>query len=223
MSAGNLPTLLPTTTAAPGFQWLLRREPREGDALPTPAEEATLRRDVEASLRPVTSDALRRHIGAMVSAFPQQGPTGNWAGYQLALAQHLSGYPDDVAAAACQQIVRQSRFLPAVSEVLEIAERLVEPRRQALRHLDAIPSWREAEERARERRALAALERSIALRIEDTYGPEARRARWRLESIDQEGQQALMDAARSGDMDRLDGVLSHLIGAPPQRKEGDQS
>lgn len=161
--------------------------------LPTPDEEAELRRLVAASLEPADRNVLRTRLARLVDSFPQRGPE-HPEGYLLSLVEHLQGYPSDVIEKMAWEAVETFKFLPAISELVEIAKAAMAPRHAAESALNEIPEERERRKREAEVRAekerreaeWAARER----RAEDLYvelrvaagerEPEARRSWTRL-------------------------------------------
>jgi len=141
----------PTLDDSP-HRWLAIEAPDRYSALPSPEDEAALRRELVAACRPIATDSMQPLLARMVGSFPQAGPADP-RGYILALAEHLREYPADVLGDACREIVRTHRFLPTVSEVRAIAERLVARRRTALRNLDAVAGERARREAEAEKTA----------------------------------------------------------------------
>lgn len=128
------------------YGWLAYTMPDRFSRLPTLAEEDQIRRDLVAATEPVEVSELERAIARLVAAYPQRG-AGDIRGYVIGLAEHLAGFPADVVARACWDIVHAKAFLPAVTEVVALAEAYAGPRRHAMRALDAV-----AEERERRRK-----------------------------------------------------------------------
>ncbi|WPZ33123.1 hypothetical protein T8K17_17995 [Thalassobaculum sp. OXR-137] len=124
------------------YGWLAYSMPDRYSRLPTLAEEDEIRRDLVAATEPVEVSELERAIARLVAAYPQRG-AADIRGYVIGLAEHLAGFPADVVARACWEIVHAKAFLPAVAEVVALAESYAGPRRHALRALDAVDVERE--------------------------------------------------------------------------------
>lgn len=209
MSSRNISALVPAATD--GFPWLMRRPPHEDDRLPSEAEEAALRRDLTQALQPISSEALQRHIGAMVMSFPQQGPVDHRSGYILALSEHLSEFPAEAVAAATRKAVRTQRFLPAVAEVVSLAEHEIAPLRAALLHMDRLPYLRRVQQLRAEEAARAERLRIVWERVGELFPDDARRARWRLQYLDSHSRRRLAEAAGDPGQGRLDALIGELL------------
>ncbi|WP_420564156.1 hypothetical protein [Thalassobaculum sp.] len=118
------------------FRWLAYTKPDQHSVLPSREEEHELRGELEAANEAIEINALERALAKMVGAYPQR-PQGDQRPYILALAENIAEYPEDVVRDACRQIVRTSKWLPTVAELVEICEELADRRRKALRHLNA--------------------------------------------------------------------------------------
>lgn len=134
--------------------------------LPSVAEEAELRQELAIATEPVPIDDLQRAIQMMVAAYPQKGPD-DARGYVLAVAENLAEYPNDVVVRACKQAVRTVKFLPSVAELVEIAEELVRPRRNALRNLPLVARERARREKEEQERRQREAERAVWLAEEE--------------------------------------------------------
>lgn len=145
-------------------RWLLNRPPEDDDKLPSPDKTRELKREIEAVNAPIATADLQKQIGRMVSSFPQRGPDDS-RGYILALAEHVGEFPADVVVEACRRMVRSSKFLPSVAEVIEACETLAARRRRALAGINAVESVRarqiEAREKAAAQEASQARERAL--------------------------------------------------------------
>ena len=146
---GPLPSPMPQLDSSP-WRWMRERLPDSNDRLPSVAEEAVFRREVEAANAPISVDALQTTIGRLVSSFPQKRD-GDDRGLILAYAEFLAEYPADVVDAARRQVVRTSRFMPSVAELVEVCEELVAPRRTARTGLNIVARERERRRKAAER------------------------------------------------------------------------
>lgn len=132
------------------WRWLKVQRPDSNDRLPSIAEEAALRRELEAACAPISVDELRTAISRLVSSFPQKRDNDD-RGLILAYAEFLSEYPVDVVDAARRQVVRTCRFMPTVAELVAACEELVAPRRLALAGLEFMAIERERRRKTAER------------------------------------------------------------------------
>jgi hypothetical protein len=88
-------------------------------------------RDLQLALRPASENELRMAVARLTTSYPTARPPSP-EGYILALLEELSGYPADVVIAAVREVRRTVKFLPAVAEVVEAAEKHVRDRRRML-------------------------------------------------------------------------------------------
>lgn len=210
----SLPASPTPTLDASRYTWLAVERPDQYRALPTPAEEAELRRELTEANEPVPLPALQQAIKRMVGSYPQAGPADPRA-YILAAAEHLSEYPADVVAAACREVVRTCRFLPSVAELVEIAEEKVSRRRRALRHLELVGAERDRRQREAEETAAREAE-NAAWRAADDLAqerfaalvPHSPHTAWRR--LDWFDRKPLVELARAGDIAALDQALAEL-------------
>lgn len=109
--------------------------------LPSVAEARALRAEIDAAMLPVTTARLRDEVKMLLGSYPQAGPVDRGA-YVFAVSAHLAGYPADIVADTCREVVRTCRFLPAVAELVEVAERHMLRRRRAQRRVGEIEAAR---------------------------------------------------------------------------------
>ena len=96
-----------------------------------------------------TPAQVRQNIGRLVLAYPQHLRAESPEVFIAALESEAAGYPLDVLALACRNILRTSRFVPSVAELVEQCEAVQEKRRRLL--LGAQRLKREAERHLAER------------------------------------------------------------------------
>lgn len=202
------PTSLTPTLDASEFRWLTVRAPDGYDRLPTEAEESALRRELTAALQPISPRDLKTALAKMLAAFPQRGPAEP-RGYVAVLAEHLAEFPADALDSACRQIVRTSRFLPAVAEVVALADEAIARRRHAVGALNAVRHERQRRQAKAEAEAKRGADRLAAIAAEtaakaalaealdgDPTGWESlpHSSRWTLEAAARQGPAALAEA-----------------------------
>ncbi len=86
---------------------------------------------LEDALLPAPEDAVRQSCAMIVGSFPQAQP-GAPEIYTGGMLQELSEFPADILEATVREVRRTLKFLPAISEVYEIADKLRRERQRFL-------------------------------------------------------------------------------------------
>ncbi|PZF76411.1 hypothetical protein DK847_14650 [Aestuariivirga litoralis] len=131
-------------TPVPRLQQALEANRRNLDALPDEADIEQLLEPVRKALSTCSEKAVRRYAAQLIGSFPNASLTDPET-YMAALVFDLLDckIPDAILLLTCQEIRRTSRFVPTISEVLQMAQRYSDQWHEILAIPSALPRTRE--------------------------------------------------------------------------------
>ena len=169
--------------------------------------------ELEQACEPAPEETARKATALLVGGYPNAKPHDPEI-YVEAMARQLAEYPADVLAETVRRCHRELKFLPAIAEVVEIADSLIKDRRHALKTAQIHHRMHDCQLSAeREREAAERHDRALS---DDPSSVDAARAAWNTAIA--EMRQELDKTARLiigralSEWRGREAVLGHLLG-----------
>ncbi len=106
------------------------------------SEIPEVRQAIEAALMPATREQLGKALAVLTASFkwPSAEVIEDQQAFLVAMGEALKSYPYRVLIDTNREAVRRFKWIPAISEMCELADNRMRPLRKALLRLDSMPS-----------------------------------------------------------------------------------
>src|SRR5580704_14242061 len=134
-------------------------------------QRPTTKREIEVSLRPATPCEIDVFIAALQSWIKKSPAIEDPKAFWQAMREEVAKYPIDVLMESAKQArgLRGFSWTPSIKEMVELCERLMEPRRAELRAIHRAESDRRAREQEAVERAAEAEREAKRQREREAY------------------------------------------------------
>ena len=169
-------------------------------------QRPTPKREIEVSLRPATPCEINVFIAALQSWIKKSPAIEDPKAFWQAMREEVAKYPIDVLMESAKQArgLRGFSWTPSIKEMVELCERLMEPRRAELRAIQRAEDVRRAREQEAVERAAEAEREAERQREREAYRQAERE---RLRTLEAEARKRFGDdGPLPGDVELADSL-----------------
>ena len=172
-------------------------------------QRPTPKREIEVSLRPATPCEIDVFIAALQSWIKKSPAIEDPKAFWRAMREDVAKYPIDVLMEAAKQARGGFNWTPSIKEMVELCERLMEPRRAELRAIQRAEDVRRAREQEAVERAAEAEREAERQREREAYRQAERE---RLRTLEAEARKRFGDdGPLPGDVELADSLSGRCV------------